>query len=486
MDFSVTIEPAEGPVPVKGPGDWSAAAAQKRQAIAFEAGKEQIVFGRDGACDAVFNPTERIVARLHCRLYRQPAGHYAVEALGSYHVELNGHPIERGQSVTSGAQLRLGGPTGPLMRVSLAAASEGDDPFKTIVPVKPKTVRESMGTMRRYQGILAGALAIAVLIGGWYIWQLFTAVDRMAAFQQDMNAFQTELSNQLAGDAAFDRAVSNVRSKAFAVVFDDGKGAESLYGTAWPIGPGLLVTNAHVAREFGKLKGDQKIVVRKPESSVSYPVQQARLHPGYDEFRDFRRNEAEKSSGFVGAFKGLPEPSAYDVAVLQVDPASDLGEPLKLASYDKLVPGMKVAYAGYPVEGTSAEKTSTISPVPSIKFGYVTSVTDFFLLGADPTRSLLVRHSVPATGGASGSAIVDADGEVVAVLSGGTVFGTDDGKRQPSAVLENYAQRADLLGPLVDPSVAFDPTGRAGELECPARPVRPAPDPYRLRGDRCA
>ena len=65
-----------------------------------------------------------------------------------------------------------------------------------------------------------------------------------------------------------------------------------------------------------------------------------------------------------------------------------------------------------------------------------------------------MRHNLPATGGASGSAIFLPTGEVVAALNAGNVLWElvrgDDGQvkavyRQPNAALVNYAQRVDIL-----------------------------------------
>ena len=148
-------------------------------------------------------------------------------------------------------------------------------------------------------------------------------------------------------------------------------------------------------------------------------------------------------------------PSAYDVAILKVDPSADIG-PMLTFSKDPaaLAAGTALAFAGYPIEGTGAQNTAQFSPNPQVQYGRVTTLSDYFLFNADTANALLVQDSLPATGGASGSPIIDASGTVVAVLSGGTVD-YRNGVRTPSAVMLNYAQRADLIDDLLNPE-SFD------------------------------
>jgi hypothetical protein len=63
-----------------------------------------------------------------------------------------------------------------------------------------------------------------------------------------------------------------------------------------------------------------------------------------------------------------------------------------------------------------------------------------------------IEHSLPSTGGASGSPIVNARGEVVAILSGGNIIPSEVCPQQPNAAQVNFAQRIDVLTHLLDPS----------------------------------
>jgi hypothetical protein len=87
-------------------------------------------------------------------------------------------------------------------------------------------------------------------------------------------------------------------------------------------------------------------------------------------------------------------------------------------------------------------------------------LTDVFMCRTDPAHRLLIQHSVPVTGGASGSPLIDPSGRVIGLVNGGntTVMKSEDsatGKtRTPNAALVNFAQRVDLLRELADGKAA--------------------------------
>jgi hypothetical protein len=69
----------------------------------------------------------------------------------------------------------------------------------------------------------------------------------------------------------------------------------------------------------------------------------------------------------------------------------------------------------------------------------------------------LIQHSVPVTGGASGSPLIDTSGKVIGIVNGGNTNVIDNagegGKlRMSNAVQINYAQRVDLLKQLEEDS----------------------------------
>ncbi|MEQ9689184.1 MAG: trypsin-like peptidase domain-containing protein [Bauldia litoralis] len=446
MDYSVSIESQGGGRISKGP---EGSAPDPDGAIVFDAGKEEIVFGREPASDVVFAPEDRIVSRKHFRLYRQPSGHYAIEVFGDRYVALNGTPATSGEAVSDGDVIRLGGKDGPSFRIGLEQVAEMGGLERTLTQAKVVRSGEQFRQLRRVVGSLAVAV-LAIGVGSYFYYEQQSGrLDEIATLQE-------AIGKKVA--ASFDdETIDRIQDAAYAVVIEGKDGSRTLLGTAWPVGEGLVATNAHVAAKYDP-RGARKLLVVHPGNTLTHVVTDAWIHPGYAALKDFRAREGRDDPDFSAAFEGLPQPSGFDVAVLQVDNADKLGAPLELASPEEIAElgeGDLLAYAGYPVEGTTAQRTAADNPEPLVKFGYASSITDFFLFDTDPEQAYLIRHSIPATGGASGSPIFNVDGRVVAVLSGGTVF-DNDGSRQPSAVLENFGQRVDLLNARFDSSDVFD------------------------------
>lgn len=91
------------------------------------------------------------------------------------------------------------------------------------------------------------------------------------------------------------------------------------------------------------------------------------------------------------------------------------------------------------------------------------------MVRAEPEHRLLIQHSVPVTGGVSGSPLIAPSGKVIGIVNGGntTVFRDKNEAmnakvRVPSAALINFAQRVDLLSELetgeADEELAEDKT----------------------------
>ncbi|MCB1497901.1 MAG: trypsin-like peptidase domain-containing protein [Bauldia sp.] len=446
MDFSVSIESLGGGAIVKGPAGTP---ADSSGGIGFDPGKDEIVFGREPASDVVFAPEDRIVSRKHFRLYRQPSGHYAIEVFGNRYVALNGTPASSGEHVSDGDILQLGSKDGPKLKLRLKEVADAGGMDRTLTQAKVVRSGVQFKQLRRVVGSLAIVVLVAGVGGYFYLDQQAGRLDALATLQEAIGKkVSADFSSEL---------VARMKDSAYAVVLVGKDGSRTLLGTAWPVGEGMVATNAHVAAQYDP-RGTRKLLVIHPGNTIVHTVTAAWIHPGYAALKDFRSKESRADPDFKAAFEGLPQPSGFDVAVLDVDNADKLGAPLELASPEEIAalgPGAKLAYVGYPVEGTTGQRTAADNPEPLAKFGYASSITDFFLFNTDPARAYLIRHSIPATGGASGSPIFNEQGHVVAILSGGTVFDTG-GARQPSAVLENFAQRADLLNARLDPGVTFN------------------------------
>ena len=117
---------------------------------------------------------------------------------------------------------------------------------------------------------------------------------------------------------------------------------------------------------------------------------------------------------------------------------------------DSLSSGVALGTAGYPVQEMLLEPAQALATVPQLHVGVVTSVTDMFGLPADFAQRQLIQHDLPLTGGQSGSPIVGASGNVVAVINAMNAFSVQNIGRIPNAALINFGQRADLVQELLD------------------------------------
>lgn len=437
----------------------------------FSGETRSIMFGREAGPDGVtFPPAEKIVGRKHFSLDNKSGG-FTVTLIGSNHyVEVDGHPAEPGVPIKSGSVFRLGDTSGPTFRVDLEeAAAVDDDANRT----KENKVRASafdvVGGLRKRLAIASvAAVVLFACIGGalWYIIAKERSLDEQFADLQ-------ERAKQTFRTADIDR----LKSAAYLVVMQDpgavgaGDKQGTAIGTAWPVAKGLFATNAHVALSLN-LTGGKKFRVRAPGATEGgYLITATRVHPDYDPF--FKFLEERKLGAFSASeFNPFNPVGSYDVALLVADSGEDKLPILEIAP-DEEIKGLKLgaalAYAGYPIEGTVDQGTAHANPNPEIKFGNVSSLSDFFMFPADPAFGQLVHHSLPTAGGASGSPVMDASGRVVAILSGGNNTSTaivdpvtkeQKQTRLTNAVQTNFAQRADLLRALMampDPPPPPDP-----------------------------
>src|SRR5262249_4918569 len=119
---------------------------------------------------------------------------------------------------------------------------------------------------------------------------------------------------------------------------------------------------------------------------------------------------------------------------------------------------------GYPLEGSPLSDVTPVRAVSTHQIGRLTCVSDFFGQRQAGGGGQLLQHNLPVQGGASGSPILDEEGEVVGIINAGSLvlvegveeFVTPEGpfaakkaKRVASGIGANFAQRADLVGEIL-------------------------------------
>ena len=250
--------------------------------------------------------------------------------------------------------------------------------------------------------------------------------------------------------------------------------------TAWAFAPDMLATNAHVTSQMD-LKKDTWVLIGPKGEQI--PIKDVKSHPGYASFKDYLPTVGGTKGG---KFEQLDVINEYDVGIIYPGtplPAEGRAQPATLdpATEDEvksLKPGAPVAAVGFPIEGMTANMVVEHAPA-TLHFGNISSLTDVFMCRADDAKDqLLIQHTVPVTGGMSGSPLVDGSGKVVGIVSGGNTdnFVTEvtvpkgadqaantnslgknkleiDKMRIPSAAMVNFAQRVDLLEALTSGAV---------------------------------
>lgn len=438
--------------------------------------KDQVKFGRGIDCDVGFPEDMAIVSRDHFALRRELGG-YKFVINREKPVFLNGRPVYDDQDLPKTAEIQLSGPTGPKLRLERTEGGPSNQ-VKTEI-LKPQqdlseVVHQTKSRGNRTLGLLAGVAAlVAVLGGGGYLiaqslQQKTTELGTdVAGIKEDLISVKSELpalkaqTEALAGQAPANIAtiIEKNKSSVYMVAIELPSGTRMGGGTAsvvlLPDGTKALATNSHVADILADIKADPglagaKLVAIQPKAPdyTTLEITSVKKHPGYDVLGAWQEKYFVKAQTF--AAQQIEFVPGYDVALLYVDDQTKLGDPLTYASREELVglkAGQQLVLIGYPMEQLNG--TDITRPEPTSQTGIITSMTSFFLSSTGPETDLLIQHSVPATGGASGSPMFNTKGEVVAFLNAGNIilYQTPDGgtMRQPSAALVNYAQRADLL-----------------------------------------
>jgi S1-C subfamily serine protease len=208
-------------------------------------------------------------------------------------------------------------------------------------------------------------------------------------------------------------------------------------GTTWAVADKpQLITNAHVAQDIpAALAAGLKVYVFFSGASEPISVKDARIHPLYLSENPHHRLKA------------------YDVAVLELG-ASPMLPGLPLANRQKLhglCELQPAAYLGFPMENLAGGGTNMQRPKAIAKLGSISSLEDWSMGHvADPAQRQLIKHDLGVAGGASGSPMLDAQGEVIGIITAGNMERLYDPqtktyRRIPSGVALNFAQRIDVL-----------------------------------------
>jgi S1-C subfamily serine protease len=447
--MSITITHLEGPL-----------AGQKRR---FDEKTKTIKFGREADCQIIYPPECTIVGKQHFQLERQSSGDYRVNLEGKRYVNVDGVPADNNTVVSSGSVLRLGSAKdGPSFNVEIEKA-------KAVLPdtqeqEKVKTWREMLADTRKLGA--AGLGALAALLSAAVVYFMIQA-DSLESQIETAKAEAVELASKSFSPAVLGEAAAAVHL----VVKKDGKKLVPM-ATAWAFAPDKLGTNAHVTEALDGAESSYAIVALPFEpgkDAVIIEIKDVVTHPGYGKFKVYRETLGTARGG---KFTALDIISQYDVGIIEIDAATPLpidpktGKPamLELASDDELralTPGTPVALIGFPSEGLKGADTKATAP-PTHQFGWISSLMNVFMGQAEPAQQVLVQHSVPVAGGASGSPLIDRQGKVIGVVTGGNVVrlakaggdktegATSETQRVPNAALINFAARADLIEALRD------------------------------------
>ena len=439
----------------------------------FPLSTPKIVFGRPPEKTDVAYPADyTMVGRLHFSLKKTDLGAYCVELTPQHYVEIDGEPAKNGSTVKSGSKFRLAGPKGPTFEALVDQTTKQG--VVTEVNYEPPSEFKLIKQLQRVAAVL---FAVLLAGGSWFFYRDWQHKEDVRALAADLAVADAKLT-EIAENTIPKSAQETLQKAVYLVakVNGDNRIGEA---TAWAFGPDTLATNAHVTSQIRDV--DDWVLIGPNGETVK--IKSVETHPGYAKFKNFLKTVGGMSGD---EFKQLDVINEYDVGIihtvepLPADPDTKKVVTLKPATDDyveKLKPGGAVAAIGFPIEGMTA--TMVVNDAPAtLHFGNISSLTDMFMCRAkDADDQLLIQHTVPVTGGMSGSPLIDKSGDVIGIISGGNTASVVkevtvnkkpsdkvnveiDGIRIPSAALVNFAQRIDLLeglqGGAADRKIADD------------------------------
>ncbi len=244
--------------------------------------------------------------------------------------------------------------------------------------------------------------------------------------------------------------IARTQRSVYLLVLKQGSSERAL-ATAWVYSDRVLATNAHVAEEVRNAlesRGAATVVARRSHGGFDdVPIEGVVMHPAYAAYTRtwFRLTPSQRDGD--GRLTRIGYAPAYDVALLTVPDGTSLDPPLPRAdqaALAALAPQTPLVYVGFPSEGLLEQNLH--KPAPISQQGFLSAFeTPTRTRVTGPTGATVLVHSIPATGGASGSPILDGRGRVVGLVSAVNTIVQGTGARAPNAVQLNYGQLVDLL-----------------------------------------
>jgi hypothetical protein len=413
--------------------------------------KDEIRIGRDPKSDVLYPPEFTTVGRHHLVLALD-SGHYELRVNTKNPVYIDKQLAGDDVELPDTCVISLGVAEGPSFKVERIQSDE-----------LPKTVdygqqQEIHHTVSRSKAWLKAAILLILVFAGGFGYQAWDTAQSIERINQQAGEVIEDIYKEL--DQDIGKEINKASESVYLVVIKSETG-ESPVGTAWVATNNALATNAHVAEIFDQIgqDSDASFYVRSTVAPYQeHKIERVLLHPGFHAFAKAWQKANPQSLDASGKAESVKLIPGYDVALLYPDSQAVLQKPLKLAdesTLKHLSSGDQVAYAGFPMEGVF--KQDFIKPSTTIQVANITSITDFFRSQSAFGDLQLIQHSLPAIGGASGSPIINAKGEVIGLLNAGNVVGvTKEGDRIGSAVAINYAQRVDLLQKLIEQGDQLD------------------------------
>ena len=378
-------------------------------------------------------------------------------------VLVNGKHVLDGHELGPTADLQLG-VGGPVLVVKTSLA-EGFAPTMEQGHQRGLTSieRDTERSAQRGLWLAVAGVAVACLVG-WFayakLWPEISKATELTKQQQEMLTNLTQrVSQQQSDEQRLQKVLDSAAASVYLVLQRDAAGNLDPSATAWVIDQarGVLATNGHVAKELDEAtKAGKQLVVRSTANPPrDFVIKSVKIHPGFDASLAMWLNVLpERRIGELQQ-ESIDIPGNFcDVALMYVDNLAGLASALPVASDDtvrSIQAGYSAGLVGFPMEQIALGGVNVVRPTPTTQIGHVTAMTDYFGVGSgDVAQRLLIQHSIPSAGGASGSPILNADGKVVAINSGGnSITPSNNSPRIPSGALINYAQRVDLLGELL-------------------------------------